>query len=298
MLTPIHTQTPRLQGHYFTGVERPVEVWPLTEEDRDTALAFLAEHPVHTVIMAGWMIERGVESPEHRGTFYGCWNPHGVLEGVALIGRVTMFETRSDAALQAFAELASQHAAVHLIFAETAELRKFWRGYARNGQKPRMLCHELLYEKAAEPLEASEVISGVRKATLAEVKEVASAHAEIISEETGENPLEKDAEGFRRRCAERIEQGKVWILMKDGELIFKADIVTGTPEAIYVEGLWVNPGYRRMGYGEICWESLTCALGAETVSICGFVNAENDTARAFYEKVGCRLRASYDKIYV
>jgi GNAT superfamily N-acetyltransferase len=292
------TEAPRSFGQHLTETFTSVQVEPLTEADRDAALAFLSERPVHTVIMGGWIRERGIVNPQHRGTFYGCWNAMGILEGVALIGRATTFETHSDAALLAFAELAKQNASVQVIFAEAPALEKFWHRYRRAGQEPALLCHELLYEKGAELCQPAEAIDGLRKAGLDELYVAASAHAQLIAAETGENPLDKDSEGFYKRYSLPIEQGKVWILMQGRELIFKADVVAETPEAVYVEGLWVNPSHRRKGYGQFCWEALNRALLVERRTICGFVHDGNLAARAFYEKVGCVLRARFDKIFV
>jgi predicted GNAT family acetyltransferase len=298
LLSPAQIEADGFGGGYITGPIPRVKVEPLTEAERDVALAFLSMRPVYTVIMAGWMQERGVESPEHRGRFYGSWNVQGILEGVALIGHATMFETTTDAALLAFAELARRDSSVRLVFAEDTELEKFWRAYAPEGRKPPMLCRELLYEKRAEGACAEKVISGVRRATQADVSQIAVAHAELISAETGENPLEKDKAGFIARRARRIEQGNTWVLRKGGELIFKADVVAETAEVVYVEGLWVNPRYRRKGYGKLCWNAMTAALLSAKQSICGFVNQENTPARAFYRAVGCRRRASFSKIFV
>lgn len=298
MLIQTTIEAPSLLGQRLAETFTSVQVEPLTEGDRDAALDFLSECPVHTVIMAGWMLERGVESPEHRGTFYGCWNAMGILEGVALIGRATMFEARSDAAIFAFAELAKRDESVRLFFAEASALEKFWHTYRRAGQEPRILCHELLYEKEALSSPATDTIGSLRKARASELQQVASAHAQLVAEETGENPLDKDSTGFYQRCAARIEQGKVWVLMEGAELLFKADVVAETPQAVYAEGLWVNPSYRRKGYGQLCWEALSRALLNEKQSFCGFVNDENESARAFYDKVGCRLRARFDKIFI
>ena len=281
----------------FAGQKFQPQTEALTTEDAPAALAFLAARPINTVIMAGWIKDHGIQSPAHRGTFYGYWNALGLLEGVALIGRATMFETRSDAALLAFAELAQRQPAVQLIIGEAGELEKFWRGYAPAGQTPRRRCHELLYECTAS-VRAAQLLSGLRPATFAELDQVVAAHAEMVAAETGTNPLAQDGVGFRSRCAGRVAQGRVWTWQQGGELIFKADVVTKTPEAVYLEGLWVNPRHRHRGYGQICWAALSRALLAEQPSICGFVNAENRPAQAFYEKAGWRLHSRYDKIYL
>ena len=77
-----------------------VAVQQLSEEHRDEVLSFLAERPLHTVIMAGWIRDNGIVSPLNRGTFYGCRDLEGRLEGVALIGHATLFEAAGQEAAE------------------------------------------------------------------------------------------------------------------------------------------------------------------------------------------------------
>jgi uncharacterized protein len=300
LLTAITKQieAPVLEGPQTAHAVASAVTRPLAEEDKQLALNLLSERPIHNVIVAGWIREHGIDSPRHRGTFYGYWNNYGHLEGVALIGEICMFETCSDAALVAFAKRARDESSVRILFAEDIQLRKFWHSYKRRGQEPRVLCHELLYEKAAEPLSTVELKSTIRKARPEELRQVAMAHAEMMVEETGQNPLDKDADGFHKRCAIRIEEGQTWVLIEKGELIFKADVVAETSEIVYVEGFWVNPRHRGRGYGRHCWQALTRRLLSNKLFLCGFVNDENLAAKTLYEKGGCRVKAGFDKILV
>src|SRR4051812_10859323 len=81
-------------------------VRPLTNEQTDEVLAFLSARPVQTVCMVGFIHDNGLESPLNRGTFYGYLNARKELEGVALIGHITLMETRNLDALRAFARIA------------------------------------------------------------------------------------------------------------------------------------------------------------------------------------------------
>src|SRR3954451_1302193 len=67
----------------------------LTEDDCVEVIAFLAERPIHTVAMAGLIRDNGIVSEDNRGSFWGCRNSEGRLEGVALIGHATLIEARS-----------------------------------------------------------------------------------------------------------------------------------------------------------------------------------------------------------
>src|SRR2546426_9147613 len=75
----------------------------LKNEHEAEVLDFLASHPLRTFVISGWIKDNGVVSHLNRGTFHGCRNGRGELEGVALIGHITLFETNSEAALAAFA---------------------------------------------------------------------------------------------------------------------------------------------------------------------------------------------------
>lgn len=270
---------------------------PLTESDKPEVLDFLALRQVQTVILAGWIHDHGIERPHNLGTFYGYWDSRGELKGVALIGRMTLFETRSDAATLAFAELARQASAIRMVMGESEGLEKFWRRYADVEQKPRLRSQEVLYE-CDRPAHTARAATKLRRATPDDLDRVVTAHAEMVIEETRVDPLKTDPERFRGSCARRIEQGRVWVIIKDGELLFKADLITETPGSAYLEGLWVNPAHRRKGYGESSFAELSRALLTQKTSFSGFVNAENLAAQTFYEKAGCKVRARFDKIYI
>src|SRR5713226_5719413 len=80
-------------------------VEPLKGEHEAEVLDFLSAHPLLTFVMTGWIRDNGLVSQLNRGTFYGSRNQRGELDGVALIGHVTLFETKSESALAEFARL-------------------------------------------------------------------------------------------------------------------------------------------------------------------------------------------------
>lgn len=278
-------------------VASPSRVEPLLEDESAEALAFLGERPLHTVIMAGLLRQHGPVVRAPAGSFYVCRGPRARLEGVALVGRATMFEARTPSAVSAFADQARLCPSVRMIMGEASDLGSFWERYAAGGQSHRLFCREFFY-KFSRPFGAAEGVAGLRQATTADLDQIVAAHARMCFEESGVDPLAEDPEGFRQRCASRVERGNVWTLIERGELIFKTDVVTETPEATYIEGVWVNPAHRLKGYGRRCWAALSRALLDRAPAFCGFVNAENPAARNFYERVGGRMFCDYDKVYL
>ncbi|MBA3767741.1 MAG: GNAT family N-acetyltransferase [Acidobacteria bacterium] len=260
------------------------------------ALAFLAERPIHTVIMAGFIRDNGLVGPLNRGDFYGYRDAQDRLKGVALIGHATLIEARVDAALAAFARVAQESPAAHMMMGEQEEIKQFWKYYAENSRRPGLMCRELLFEQRW-PVEVCAPVEGLRLATKDDLKLVIPAHARMAFEETRINPLATDPMGFRMRCERRVERGRTWVWVDNDRLIFKADIVAETPEAAYLEGIYVNPEERCKGYGVRCISQLTRTLLERTTSVCLLVNEQNRRAQAMYKKAGYRLRACYDSIF-
>src|SRR5438045_6623164 len=90
----------------------------LTPAHTREVLAFLAARPLHTVNLTSLIRDNGLVSPANRGTFYGCRDEQGQLEGVALIGHATLIEAHTERALAAFARVARQCPVTHMIMGE------------------------------------------------------------------------------------------------------------------------------------------------------------------------------------
>lgn len=269
----------------------------LVNDDEAEVLEFLAQRPIHTVTMMGLINDNGIVSPLNRGTFYGCRDLNGRLEGVALVGHATLMETVSDRALAALAQVAQQCANTHMIMGERERVADFWGHYAAAGRQQRLACREWLYE-LSWPIEAREPVAGLRRATLAELELVAPVQAQLAFAESGVNPLNVDPRGFVRRCRRRIEQGRTWVIVEDGKLIFKADVISRTSEVNYLEGIWICEERRANGSGLRFMSDLMRRLLEETKSVCLFVNETNKLAQNFYRKCGFHFRATYETIFL
>lgn len=280
-----------------TVAANSLSVQPLRVGQEAEVLAFLGERPLHTVVMAGHILDNGLESPLNRGSFHASRDKEGRLEGVALIGHATLVETRSEAALAAFARLAQTCPNVHMIVGEQEKIDRFWRYYANIGQLPRRVGRELLLEQQW-PAEAYEPVRELRLATLDDLEQVMLVQGEMASAASGINPREADPAGFRMRCARRIKRQRVWVWVEDGRLIFKADVISDTPQVIYLEGIYVNPQERSRGYGARCMSQLAQNLLTRTNSLCILVNDESRRARVFFERIGFKLCSYYDTVFM
>jgi uncharacterized protein len=269
----------------------------LTHESQSEVLRFLAERPLHTAVMSGFIRDNGLESELNRGSFYGCRNEAGALEGVSLIGHAVFIETRCDNALQEFARIARNFPSAHMMMGEQETIARFWNYYSPGGQSPHHACREFLFELNQCP-EIFPSVVNLRLAHLDDLSLVMPVHAILAFEESGVNPLLTDPHGFRLRCGRRIEQNRVWVWIERDQLIFKADVISDTPEVIYLEGVYVNPSERGKGYGSRCIAQMSRCLLQRTKSISVLVNEENRQARKFFQTAGFKARALYDTIFL
>ena len=280
-----------------SSAQSDLEVHALGKEHKAEVLAFLAARPVHTVFLAGLIRDNGLVSDLNRGTYYACLDRQGRLEGVALIGHFTLIEARTEEARARFARLAQDCPSAHLILGEKNKVEAFWNYFAKTGRTPRRVCRQLLLEQQAA-IEPLETVSGLRLATPNDLPRVLPVYAQMVCQESGVNPLEEDPVGFHDRWMRRIEQGRVWVWTENGRLIFNADLMSVTPEVIYLEGIYVNPDERGKGYGLRCLSQLSRNLLQRAKSLCILVNERNQPAQAFYQKAGYRFNEYYDTIYL
>ena len=275
----------------------PVYVKPLANSEESEVLQFLSQRAIHTVSMMSLIQDNGLVNPFNRGTFYGCRDTEGQLEGVALVGHATLMETVSDRALALLAQVAQRCPNTHLIMGEKERVAEFWMHYASAGRQQRLACREWLYE-LNWPAAPREPVSDLRPATPAELELVMPVQAELALAESGVNPLDVDPKGFRQRCLRRIQQERTWVVVEDDRLTFKADIISRTPSVVYLEGIWLHEDQRGNGSSLRFMNDLTHKLFTDAKSICLLVNENNKRAQSFYRKCGFRFRATYETIFL
>ena len=284
-------------NHKLAQKVATISIDRLVNADEAAVIDFLEQRPIHTVAMMGLIHDNGLVSSLNRGTFYGCRDLNGRLEGVALVGHATLMETTSDRALAALAQVAQQCTSTHLIMGEKERVADFWGHYTAAGRQQRLACREWLFE-LSWPVEAREPVAGLRRATLAELELVAPVQAQLAFAESGINPLNVDPRGFVARCRRRIEQGRTWVVIGEDKLIFKSDVISRTSAVNYLEGIWISEERRANGSGVRFMSELMRRLLAETKSVCLLVNETNKLAQNFYRKCGFHFRATYETIFL
>lgn len=114
------------------------------------------------------------------------------------------------------------------------------------------------------------------------------ASVAMFTEELGISPLAADGgAAYRRRVASLIGQGRAFVLMDQGEVVFKAEVGVVSQDVAQIQGVWVHPGHRGQHLSEpgmAAVVDLTRRRFAPTVTL--YVNDYNHAALATYHRVG------------
>jgi uncharacterized protein len=279
-----------------TGNTTSSAVSRLSNGDAPNVLSVLSTPSLTNVIMSGFIRDNGLDSPFNRGSFYACHDVRKNLTGIALIGHTILFEAFDEGAIQAFAALARKDSSNHLLMGEHNSVRQFWNNYAVSGESPRLI-HPVLFLQRRSPFMNHHLVEGLRLATRNDLEQVVRAQAAMAFETSGVHPLTKDPTGFRERYMRRIEKNRVWVLMKEGQLIFKTDVTSESAEIAYLEGVYVSPEERGKGLGRTCLQSIGHILLQRKKAIYLFVEQENVRLQSFYFNLGFNVGGHYDLLY-
>jgi RimJ/RimL family protein N-acetyltransferase len=135
--------------------------------------------------------------------------------------------------------------------------------------------------------------TGLRAATDKDFQLLLPACSAAHEEEIGIDPMARDPEGFRWRTRSQIEEGRSWLWVERGTILFKAEASAWTPAAIQIQQVWVDTPARNKGYAQRGMRDLCRLLLERVPTVCLFVRPENAPAIRVYEAIGMRRHGSY-----
>ena len=138
--------------------------------------------------------------------------------------------------------------------------------------------------------------TGLRPATLPDVDRLVPACAAAHAGELGVDPLARDAAAFRRRTQSQIEEGRSWLWLENGTILFKAEASAWTPRAVQIQQVWVDPEARGHGYAQRGMRDLCRFLLERVPTVCLFVRTDNAAAVRVYEAIGMRRALTYRSV--
>jgi uncharacterized protein len=185
-------------------------------------------------------------------------------------------------------------AAPRMLIGEQHAVSELWREARRRLPEPREVRPSQPVFVIREPPPPGD--TGLRPATLDDLDLLIPACAAAHEGEIGVDPLRRDAEGFRWRTRAQIEDGRSWLWVEDGVILFKSEASAWTPEAVQLQQVWVDPVARGHGHGARGLRDLSRLLLEETPAVCLWVRADNAPAIRLYESVGMQHVLDYRSV--
>lgn len=253
------------------------------EPTRDQVLAYCAHDPVERVFLED-AARRGF------GRFAAVTNGGDEITALCHSGANLV---PSGEGCEAFAPLAIRSQA-RMIIGETRAVGAVWRA-AGNRLPPAR------EDRPGQPVYAITVPpppgdSGLRAARESDLEILVPACAAAHELELGIDPLTRDADGFRWRTATQVDEGRSWLWVEDGIVLFKAEASAWTPHAVQLAQVWTDPEARGHGYATRGLADLIRLLLEWVPVVTLFVRSENDAAIGLYEKVGMRKVLEYRSV--
>ena len=254
----------------------------VVEPRHDQILRFCAEDPVERVFLED-VARRGL------GRFVGLLE-EGELRGLCHVG---VNAVPSGDGCAAFAREVVRASPRMLIGASHA-VTELWDEARARLPEPRE-------DRPGQPVFAIRSVTdvrrtGLRPATLDDLELLLPACAEAHRQELGVEPMTRDPGGFRWRTRAQIEEGRSWLWIEDGVILFKAEASAWTPSAVQLQQVWVDPDARRLGYGRQGLLHLCELLLGRVPAVCLFVRADNVPAIRLYESVGMEHVLDYRSV--
>ncbi|MGP5050361.1 GNAT family N-acetyltransferase [Brachybacterium alimentarium] len=132
--------------------------------------------------------------------------------------------------------------------------------------------------------------SGLRAALPGEEAAVFPAAVAMFREEVGVDPLLGDGgRSYRARVDGLIHYGRTYVVIEDGEVLFKADVGALFGPVAQIHGVWVRPDQRGRGLGRTAMADLVRQVRRDHApQVTLYVNDFNEPARRAYAAAGFR----------
>ncbi len=249
---------------------------------RDEILRFCAQDPVERVFIEE-VARRGL------GRFVGRWE-HDELRALCHIG-VNVVPSGDECGW--FARDVAK-SAPKMVIGEEGAVSELWDAVHTSLPRPREdRPGQPVFEIRQPPPPGG---TGLRAAEIDDLELLLPACASAHELEIGVDPLRRDPEGFRWRTRAQIEEGRSWLWVEDGVILFKAEASAWTPDAVQLQQVWVDPAVRRQGYAARGMSDLSRLLLERVPIVCLFVRADNTPAIRLYEAIGMEHVLDYRSI--
>jgi len=258
----------------------------LTTADRDQALEVCARDTRTNVFVAARILDGGLATSP--GAVLGYAEGSG-LQAICWASANLVPVGCDGPALAAFASrLRRWRHHCSSVFGPSEMVLPLWEALRPSWGEPRAVRARQPVLATAGPLPPGTPIDPqVRPARFDEVDLVMPAAAAMFAEEIGYPPYRGSGHLYRQGIASLIRQGRTFVRVNDGEVVFKADVGSVALGVAQVQGVWVAPRWRGQGLAVPAMAAVVEQVITEIAPVVTlYVNDFNTPARTTYARVG------------
>ncbi|HZY01664.1 MAG TPA: GNAT family N-acetyltransferase [Dermatophilaceae bacterium] len=258
----------------------------LTTADRDQALEVCARDTRTNVFVAARILDGGLATSP--GAVLGYAEGSG-LQAICWASANLVPVGCDGPALAAFASrLRRWRHHCSSVFGPSEMVLPLWEALRPSWGEPRAVRARQPVLATAGPLPPGTPIDPqVRPARVDEVDLVMPAAAAMFAEEIGYPPYRGSGHLYRQGIASLIRQGRTFVRVNDGEVVFKADVGSVALGVAQVQGVWVAPRWRGQGLAVPAMAAVVEQVTTEIAPVVTlYVNDFNTPARTTYARVG------------
>lgn len=258
----------------------------LDESDRGLVERILDRDPVAHCFVAS-RLDAGVLAPQGVGELWG-WPAHAPRSLLHVGANLVPVDADAEA-LDAFALDIGRWRSFVAIVGPVEGALGLWDRLAEHWphayRDARVVRERQLLMACTGPVTV-EADPGLQPARDEDFESYFAAAVHMYRDELEEDPLTTNATGYRRYVRSLVDGGRAFAVVRDGRVIFKADLGAMSRHVAQVQGVWVAPELRGRGISVPAMAGVTEAIlaGGRTASL--YVNDFNTPAIACYRRVG------------
>ncbi|HEY5979121.1 MAG TPA: GNAT family N-acetyltransferase [Microlunatus sp.] len=260
----------------------------LGREDLPAVLRVLALRPVENVFVGSRIRAAGVEASSLGCPVWG-YERDGELRSLCHAGANLVPVNAEPDAVAAWTEFAGPERTCFSIIGPSTVALDLWQQLAQRwgaawskvrDVRPRQPVMAISVTPSLEP------DPGVRRMGLEHWDSYYEAAVKMYTEEVGVSPVQGNPAGYRFYVRQLITTGRAFGMVRDGRVVFKADVGSVAGSVCQVQGVWLDPSLRGRGLAAPAMAAVVqlARTIAPTVSL--YVNDYNLPARATYLRVG------------